>query len=214
MIIENKEIKDISIIPLILANLAPIFGVLFFGWDIFSVMFLYWQESAVIGFYNILKMYKASGPMEKTTNFTIKDITINKLSKIFIILFFMFHYGMFMLVHGIFIFLIFARQKPIFSYKFFMDNYYFAILLLFISHGISYYFNFIGKEEFRKVSISQQMEKPYSRIIIMHVTILLSAFLVMAFGSKNTVGLFLLIAIKIAVDLHAHTKEHQYFDPT
>ncbi|MEW6171139.1 MAG: DUF6498-containing protein [Candidatus Omnitrophota bacterium] len=209
MIIENKEIKDISILPLILANLAPIFGVLFFRWDIFSVIFLYWQESAIIGFYNILKMYKANGT--KAADITINDIIANKLSKVFIIVFFMFHYGMFMLVHGMFIFVIFARQKPIFSYKFFMDNYYFAILLLFISHGISYYVNFIGKEEYKKISVSEQMQKPYSRIIAMHLTILLSAFLVMAFGKQTIISLFILIAIKIAMDLRAHIKEHKQF---
>ena len=35
-----------TVIPLIAANAAPIVGVLFFGWDLLSIMFLYWMETA------------------------------------------------------------------------------------------------------------------------------------------------------------------------
>ena len=34
-----------TVIPLIAANAAPIVGVLFFGWDLLSIMFLYWMET-------------------------------------------------------------------------------------------------------------------------------------------------------------------------
>jgi len=42
-----------TVIPLILANAAPIVGVLFFGWDLLSIMFLYWMETAVVAFYRL-----------------------------------------------------------------------------------------------------------------------------------------------------------------
>src|SRR5204863_10015123 len=43
-------------LALIGANLVPLAGVLFFGWDLSSVMVLFWAESGVIGFYTALKM--------------------------------------------------------------------------------------------------------------------------------------------------------------
>jgi hypothetical protein len=45
-----------SALVLIAANLAPLAGVLFAGWDAFDMVFLYWLENVVIGFFNICKM--------------------------------------------------------------------------------------------------------------------------------------------------------------
>jgi hypothetical protein len=45
----------ITVLFLIAVNLIPLFGVLFFGWSLFSIMFLYWIENGIIGFFNILK---------------------------------------------------------------------------------------------------------------------------------------------------------------
>jgi len=41
----------ISTGSLILSNLVPLFGVLFFGWSISTILILYWSENAIIGFY-------------------------------------------------------------------------------------------------------------------------------------------------------------------
>src|SRR6188472_645744 len=45
---------------LIAANTLPLFGVLFFGWDTFSIVFLYWVENVIIGAVNVLKMITCS----------------------------------------------------------------------------------------------------------------------------------------------------------
>lgn len=45
-----------SALALIAANLAPLAGVLFSKWGIGEVMVLFWAESAVIGFYTVLKL--------------------------------------------------------------------------------------------------------------------------------------------------------------
>ena len=39
------------------ADLAPVGGVVFFAWTIEDVLLLYWAESAVIGFYNLARMW-------------------------------------------------------------------------------------------------------------------------------------------------------------
>jgi len=51
----------ISIGSLILSNLIPLIGVLFFGWDVSTILILYWSENVIIGFYNIFKMAMARG---------------------------------------------------------------------------------------------------------------------------------------------------------
>ena len=44
---------------MLLANIPPIIGVLFFDWDPFAVVSLYWAETLIIGFYAILKIISA-----------------------------------------------------------------------------------------------------------------------------------------------------------
>ena len=57
--IDTSESSSQTLIPVLMligANMLPLAGVLFFGWDLPTVMVLFWAESAVIGFYTALKM--------------------------------------------------------------------------------------------------------------------------------------------------------------
>src|SRR4029078_1121143 len=48
---------------LIAANALPLFGVLFLGWDTFSIVALYWSENVIIGAINVLKMITSAPDM-------------------------------------------------------------------------------------------------------------------------------------------------------
>ncbi len=202
MDITKRKFPNISVISLIAVNLFPLFGVLFLHWSLFAVMFLYWLESAIIGFFNIPKMVKAEG--KNTANFTINDKPISKVSKITAIPFFIIHYGMFMAVHGVFVFVLFGPIN-VSAWELFL-----GFLFLFISHGLSYKFNFLANQEFKKVSFGEQMMKPYSRIIIMHLTILFGGAGAKALGAPP-LALIVMIVIKTAIDLASHMREHDLF---
>jgi hypothetical protein len=45
-----------TVTALILANLIPLFGVLFAGWQVFDVVMVFWVENVIIGLINLLKM--------------------------------------------------------------------------------------------------------------------------------------------------------------
>ena len=181
-----------SIFLLILANLAPLLGSLFLGWNLFSIIFIFWAENLVIGFYNIFRIVKAD-----------KD-KVNIGVKIFSAIFFTFHYGMFTLVHGVFVFAFFGNNSGGF-------NNFLGILtsvsFLFISHGYSYFSNYIGKGEYKKVSFGEVMMAPYGRIVVLHLTIIFGGFIIMALNAPQIV-VSLLVLIKIFVDISAHKKEH------
>lgn len=85
----------LSIAALTLANLFPLVGVVWLGWDAAAIVLLYWTENLVIGGYNVLKMIalKPKRPVEH-------------LGKLFYIPFFCLHYGGFCAVHGFFLVLI------------------------------------------------------------------------------------------------------------
>jgi hypothetical protein len=48
-----------STLVLLAANLLPLAGVLFWGWDAFVLLVLYWMETAAIGFWTIARIATA-----------------------------------------------------------------------------------------------------------------------------------------------------------
>ena len=52
---------DASIWGLVVANLVPVFGIVFFDWDGSAVVFIDWSENLIVSFYNIPKMILALG---------------------------------------------------------------------------------------------------------------------------------------------------------
>lgn len=153
-------------------------------------------------------------------------------------LFFLVHYGMFWLVHGIFVFALpmfgaFAGeqidcgiQSPFGPGLFepsqpctgpFGDvlwaNVAIAAVALFISHGASFLFNYIGRGEYLTASPTRQMGAPYGRVVVLHLTILFGAFAVAFFGSPIW-ALLILIVLKTAFDLRLHVREHRNEGPT
>jgi hypothetical protein len=182
--------KKYSLLILILANLVPVAGIFLFNWDVFSILFFYWIESAVVGLFNIAKMF-----MIKSVNaFGVSHKTSG-------IVFFIVHYSLFMLGHGVFLYALFApvdiRASTIIL----------AVISLTISHGVSFVTNYIGHKEYEKVTLSQQMVAPYGRIVFMHITIILCGFLISLTGT-NQVLLIALIIFKITIDVITHLKEH------
>ena len=54
-------IAGIGLVPIGVGNLIPLIGVLLFGWDLPSIMVIYWIEAGVIGLINVLKIHRSMG---------------------------------------------------------------------------------------------------------------------------------------------------------
>jgi hypothetical protein len=191
------ELSPLSTLALIIANLVPLAGVWLLGWDIGEIMLLYWAESGIIGFFNLLKMAVVGGWVT-----------------LFYGPFFVGHYGAFMAAHLLFVYTFFVHgvqaQGDIALSE--VASYFIALwpalLALAVSHGISFLINFIGKREFAESTIQKQMAEPYSRIMIMHLTIIFGGFVVMGLGSSLPALLLLMVA-KIGTDLRAHARQRK-----
>jgi hypothetical protein len=179
-------------LSLIVANLVPVFGVLFLGWDVGAILSLYWLESVVIGVLNIPKILAANG---------------NVFGKVFNCAFFSAHYGAFCSGHGLFLHELFGVDLS-WQALFVSGPMSIAAISFFISHFVSMMVNYFGKGEYRKRTASEQMFIPYGRVIVMHITILGGGLLMQTFGAP-VFALFMLIALKIFIDLVAHNMEHQ-----
>ena len=55
----EKYLSKLPLIALLATNALPLVGVLFFEWNAFLLVLLYWAENVVVGFYNVLKMAMA-----------------------------------------------------------------------------------------------------------------------------------------------------------
>lgn len=170
---------------LLLANSLPLFGVLFWGWDLATLLISYWLESLVVGFYNVARMMK-----------------IDPVGSTFYVPFFVFHFGIFMLVHLAFIFALFGFRIHFFDVRPFV-----LFVALLVSHGYSYGVNFIGRMEYSGRTIKQQLFAPYGRIVVMHLVVLSGGWLVVLFGEPVGV-LVVMVVVKTIVDAVAHVRSH------
>jgi hypothetical protein len=190
--------KKYPFFSLFLANLVPLPGLFFLDWDIFSILFFYWLESAVVGIYNIPRMLLAYPGVKNKGGQTGIPRKSHRISGI---VFFCIHYSGFMAGHGFFIFELFSPVKIN------LTTVILGVLFLAISHGVSYKINFLGHKEYEKISLSEQMIAPYKRIFLMHITIILCAFLLELF-SMPQITLVLLVFLKIIIDVVFHFREH------
>jgi len=83
-----------------------------------------------------------------------------------------------------------------------------AILSLFISHGVSFVYNYLLKREYADDNPPNLMAAPYKRIIIMQFAILGGAYWAMTIGSP-AVLLFILIVFKTILDIFLHMRSHK-----
>jgi hypothetical protein len=185
-----------AVVALVAANLVPLVGVLWFGWNMWTILTIYWVENGIVGVFNVLKMAAVAG-----------------MGKLGVIPFFVVHYGMFWFVHGVFVltlpsFAPFAGMVGATPAGADFGNVAVAAVVLFLSHGASYAFNFLGRGEYRNTTAMALMSAPYRRVVILHLTIIFGAFAVILLGAQ-VLPLVILVALKTAVDLGFHLREHR-----
>ncbi len=209
-----SETDRLTSIILVVANLVPLVGVLFYDWELKNVMLLYWIENLIVGAINILRIV-----------FMANDQHL--LSRLFASGFFTLHYGIFCMAHGALLFELLAIRidglEEMFSpidmllnasliIRFLQDTMgETAILALFamlISHGLSLRMHYFKNGERRRMTVSKAMHLPYQRIVVMHIGLIAGAFLIEEFGSPLYLLLALIVA-KVATDVVFHRKEHQ-----
>lgn len=195
----KRILQDYSSLVLIFSNIIPLVGVLFFSQDLKTIIILYWAETGIIGLFNILKIL-----------FVDSEQKISLKIKILFIAFFSIHFGMFMIVHFVFLlaFLFSRYLSDTLSLIQAMPFSYYMLVGFFFSHGTSFVYNYFILGERKKVELQQLMIHPYSRVIIMHLTILFGGIVSIIFG-QPVLLLILLIFGKTIADLIFHLKERE-----
>ena len=200
-----------AVVALVVANLIPLIGVLFFGWSVWNILVIYWLENGIVGVINVLKMSVATGDeVTPGMTFMVNGRPATSATKMGLIPFFIVHYGIFWFVHGIFVLTLPAFFSLMSDDGMTLDigPVVFAALGLAISHGLSFWWNFLHGGEYRRTTAAALMFAPYKRLVALHITIIFGAFAVMFTGAPAA-AVAVLVAIKTAIDLGLHLAEHR-----
>lgn len=275
-----------SAILLLVANLIPLIGVLFFGWSLLTILVLYWLENGIVGLWNVPKIILAQGSVMPTIpdlpDAAARAVTgspedaarfqeqwrrtqaaqaalnseggtapparpgilgpragarLSAIPRTGLAIFFAFHYGMFWFVHGLFVFALPAFGGEGFGGGSFnsdmcLDQSGFPIecvtsgsfgdvvwssvliggIALFLSHGASFFLNYLGRGEYLSASPSGQMAAVYGRVVVLHLTIIFGAMIVSFLGAPIG-ALLVLVVLKTAFDLALHLRERRRAGP-
>ncbi|MEQ9463913.1 MAG: DUF6498-containing protein [Haliea sp.] len=182
----------VALPALVVVNLLPLCGVLFFNWSVYEVLLLYWSENIIIGVFNLARFWTL---LRRRGDYSV----------LFLGPFFCVHYGGFAFGHLIFLRALFGADSGggelsgMFAASF---------LALLASHGISYFVNFIGRREYEQVTTRELMSAPYARVAVLHLTVLFGGFAVNALGQPGY-ALAILVLVKLGMDIVAHRREHR-----
>lgn len=201
-IFKNKENLGI-----VLSNLFLVFGALFLGYDVKSIIAVYWAENLIIGFINVLKMVFANPKREKLEGvfgeaMRGRNIPLIK-GTMFLVPFFIVHYGIFCFGHAAFINGFFFKglesmMNPISAVLGSIPVV--GLLLLLASHLFSFYKEFFVNNGREKTMPIQLMFAPYKRIVVLHIAIMIIGIFALKF--QNPIFMLLvLVVLKIIYEI-------------
>ena len=193
---------------LIAMNLLPVVGVLLGDLTLGDVFVVYWLENVVVGLLTVVRILTAGGAGSGA-------------GRGFLAAFFCFHYGLFTLVHGVF-------TAVLVGFVGGLDDLSAAAVLggvvaLTVSHLVSLVWNWFRGGERSRTSPSQAMGAPYPRMVVLHLAVIASFFLMFAVlgsgsgdpleGASGTTGsvgpVVILCGLKTALDAWLHTRQHR-----
>lgn len=177
---------------LILANLMPLIGVIALGWSPFSVVMAYVLETVIVGLYTWLRILLA----QKTP----------VAERIGTAMFFLAHYGFFVLAQTVFIVLgvgVRDAWSPEVQRELAI-----AGLCFLVSHGISFVTHYLRGGEYRLADARVELFRPYGRIFTQQLIAIFGFWLTLAFTGPRVGPVVILVACKLLIDLRSHLRSH------
>jgi Family of unknown function (DUF6498) len=193
MPVYDEREKQFPVLPfIILSNIFPLIGVLYYHMSFFMLFYLYWCETVIISIFNWIKMGKAKKKDVPDPGFTINNhpLTYQQVNSkkymrrmyLGMRLFILFFYLIFIIV---FIGFMQSMRQPdadknalsVMQTLFFQDRWMQVSLLVFIILHCIQYWQWIMTKEYEETSL-RKLGSPFDgRMIIMHIVIVLGTFL-------------------------------------
>lgn len=193
------------LVSLVVYVAVPVLGLLYFGWDWRSVLVLYWLENITLGLRNVVAISRTTmihdpdGPAIRLNGRPISTIG----SKGALTGFFVLHYGLFTLVHGVFVMVIVAGFFSFGSGAGWPDAEpvrWGMVLLIWLVGSAAQLATDVLRPRESLPAASRLFIGPYGRIAVLHVSIIAGVFLI---NSLNwpPIAAVMLVALHAVVDL-------------
>ena len=183
---------------LLFSNLTVIVLAMVQGWDIVPLLWIYWWQSVIIGFFNWRRMKQLKKFSTKGLKVDGQYVQPTEKTKNNSSIFFLLHYGLFQLFYLIFL-LTLSKSIP----SDVLLSVAVGIVIFLFNHFFSYRYN-LQKDLTSTPNIGTMMFFPYFRVIPMHLIIFIGAWA----GRGSGVELFFFLLLKTGVDLLMHIIEH------
>ncbi len=180
--------RPVAVIAAVLGNLIPVYGVIALGWNASQILILYWIENVVLGVLTLARLRK---------------VAQSKPGGCFLTGFFVIHYGAFCAGHLVFALFLIEQFDPAFpglGVTLQQPSVFWACAAIFGLNLFTQLREWWGPGLWRDGDFGQEMVKPYGRIVVMHLTVLIGAWLMLL--TRAPVGAILLLCLlKAALDL-------------
>jgi hypothetical protein len=187
-----------DVMLLLLTNLAVILLAWFQEWKLAPLIWIYWWQNIIIGFFNWRRIKKLS--RFSTSGLKINDRLVepNAKTKKWVAGFFVLHYGGF---HFIYLIFILGTAEGLLLPEIVSASVGIALFLL--NHWFSYRYN-LRQDLAATPSLGGMAFYPYARVIPMHLVIIIGLQL----GSASRAALIFFLVLKTMADLIMHLVKH------
>ncbi len=188
---------------ILLGNAIPVLGVIFWGWDIFSLFVMFWLENIIMGLFMIIRIlfYGLSSPW---------DIP----GRVGMGAFFTLHYGMFCLGHGVFVFSLFSPHEfdasgfpPDFINALNPEDipfFFWAMGGMILAESLRYFEDVRTSVPYSQTEKDKKtlsfMAAPYGRMIILHLTLIIGGMITLSLDAPQS-AVIVLVVFKTLFDI-------------
>lgn len=195
--IKRALLKDTSLFSLILSNLFAIPFALILNWNISLLLWVYWSQGVIIGFFNFLKILLAKKEATEVQS---------KKRKVSMALFYAFSYGSYYFIAAV---LLMSLEKEFQQLPSFQSSDLIQILpligIFFVNHLFSFIYN--KKRDETELTPMATLFLSYIRVIPMHIMIILSRTYFLYIGT-SVAGLIAFLVLKTILDVILHVIVH------
>lgn len=195
---ESTSSRRLSVAASLIGAIAAAIGVLVFEWPAFIVLALFWCENVIIGIFNAMRILAVGAAAERY------------VSALSVTAFFIVHYGMFCLVHGVLLATIFGGLggrgnllDPLLLMVGRLGAEPVGLLVLASMVMMSIdetlrWWRHVDPHE--RKALKAAMSAPYARIVVLHLALLLGGFALQALGAPG-IAVLILIGLKLGYDI-------------
>lgn len=182
-------------------DIVPLVGLTFLGWNPVIILPLYWVENIAVGYYTYKKLML---PDITESGITVSsgDGSKNLVQRAALASFFVMHYGIFTLVHGVFAFtvvpsVIAGSSVDTSPLLWAVPT---ALITAFVAERIRFVRQITSPELRSKITQENAMGAAYVRIIVLHFSILVGAWIIIGLGLPQGAAI-VLILLKMIVEI-------------